>query len=67
MVLNPNSEHHDLYKKGEHPELDDSEYLDSNRAKKQSTIGVIQWDVSLGRLDFKTIVMTLEYFKAEPR
>ena len=54
--------------RGNHPELEISECLDSDSIQKhQSIIGVIQWDVYLGRLDIDTAVMTLESFIAEPR
>ena len=54
--------------KGDHPELDTSEYLDSDGVQQyQSMIGAIQWAVSLGRLDVNTAVMTLASFRAEPR
>ena len=55
-------------KKGDCPELDDSNYLDQDAIQKhQSLIGAIQWDVSLGRLDANTAVVTLASFRAEPR
>ena len=54
--------------KGDHPELDTSEYLDQDSTQKyQSLIGAIQWAVSLGRLDVNTAVATLASFRAEPR
>ena len=54
--------------KGEHPELNTYECLDSDSAKKkQSMIGVIQWTVSLGRLYVNTTVMNLASFRAAPR
>ena len=54
--------------KGNHPELDASEYLDADGAQKyQSMIGAIQWAVSLGRLEANTAVMTLSSFRDEPR
>ena len=54
--------------KGDHPELDATEYLYQDGIEKyQSLIGSIQWSVSLGRLDVNTSVMTLASFRAEPR
>ena len=54
--------------KGDHPELDTSECLDSDSIQKcQSMIGAIQWDVYFVRCDVNTIVMTLACFRAEPR
>ena len=50
-------------KKGDHPELDASEYLDQDGIEKhQSIIGAIQWAVSLGRLDVNTAAATLASF-----
>ena len=54
--------------KGDHPELETSEYLDSYGIQKhQSMIGSIQWAISLGRLEVNTTVMTLVSFRVEPR
>ena len=54
--------------KGGHPELDTSEYLDSDGVQKyQSMIGAIQWSVYLGRLNFNTAVIALEYFRVGSR
>ena len=53
---------------GDHLELDTSEHLDSDSDQKhQLMIGVIKWDVSLGRLDVKTAVMNLASFRSDPR
>ena len=50
--------------KGDQPELDTSEHLDSDGIHKcQSMIGAIQWAISLGRLDVNTLVMTLAFFR----
>ena len=52
--------------KGDRPELETSEPLDSDGVQKQqSMIGAIHWDVSLGRIDVNTAVMTLASFIAE--
>ena len=54
--------------KGDHPELDQSEFLDDEGISiYQSLIGSLQWAVSLGRLDIMTAVMTLSSFRAMPR
>lgn len=54
--------------KGDHPELDTSELLDSQGIKDfQSLIGQCQWAVSIGRFDIMTAVMTLSSFRAVPR
>ncbi len=54
--------------KGDHPELDDSEFLDEQGIQQyQSIIGSLQWSISLGRLDICTAVMTLSSFRAVPQ
>ena len=54
--------------KGDHPELDDSEFLTSEGVKQyQSLIGSLQWAVSLGRFDIATAVMSLSSFRVAPR
>jgi hypothetical protein len=54
--------------KGDHPELDDSELLDSQGiVLYQSMIGALQWAVTIGRFDINTAVMTLSAFRAAPR
>jgi Reverse transcriptase (RNA-dependent DNA polymerase) len=54
--------------KGDHPELDDSELLDSQGITLyQSLIGALQWAVSIGRFDIHTAVMTLSGFRVAPR
>ena len=54
--------------KGDHPELDDTELLESEGTTKfQSLIGSLQWLITLGRFDVATAVMTLSRFRAQPR
>ncbi|MEL7196406.1 MAG: reverse transcriptase domain-containing protein, partial [Bacteroidota bacterium] len=54
--------------KGDHPELDESEFLDDEGISRyQSLIGSLQWAVSIGRFDIQTPVMTLSSFRAAPR
>jgi hypothetical protein len=54
--------------KGDHPEIDDSKLLDEDGIRDyQSLIGVLQWLVSIARLDIHTAVMTLSSFRAAPR
>jgi hypothetical protein len=54
--------------KGDHPEADTSEFLDSTGLQQyQSLIGAMQWAVSIGRLDITTAVMTLSGFRSMPR
>lgn len=54
--------------KGNHPELDTSDFLEEEDVQKyQSLIGSMQWAISLGRLDIATAIMTLSGFRAQPR
>jgi hypothetical protein len=54
--------------KGDHPEVDTTEYLDADGIKVyQSLIGALQWAVSIGRLDITTAVMTMSGFRVAPR
>ena len=54
--------------KGDHPELDTSEFLNEDGIEKyQSLIGSMQWAVSIGRWDINITVMTLSSFRAQPR
>jgi hypothetical protein len=54
--------------KGDHPELDTTEFLDAKGiVLYQSIIGALQWPVTIGRFDINTSVMTLSGFRAAPR
>ena len=54
--------------KGDHSEIDASEYLDQESIWKcQSIIGAIQLAVSLGGFDVSTAAAALASFRAEPR
>ena len=54
--------------KGDHPEMDTSELLDSTGIQQyQSMVGAMQWAVSIGRLDITMAVMTLSSFCVVPR
>jgi hypothetical protein len=54
--------------KGDHPELDNSDYLDFDGiAIYQSMIELLQWAVSLGRIDIQTATMTVSVFRSVPR
>jgi hypothetical protein len=54
--------------KGDHPELNTSELLDSQGiAIFQSLIGALQWVITIGRFDVQTAVMTLSGFRVAPR
>ena len=54
--------------KGDHLELDTSNFLDSNNMMiYQSLIGAMQWSISIGRFDIASAVMSLSTFRAMPR
>lgn len=51
-----------------HNKLDTSKYIYQDGIQKcQNLIEAIQWDVSLSRLDVNTAVMTLYFFRDDPR
>ena len=53
---------------GDHPEIDTTDLLDAEGIKHyQSLIGILQWLVTLGRLDIATAVMTMSSFRTAPR
>ena len=50
--------------KGDHPELDDSEFMsEEDKAKYMSMIGTAQWLVTLGRFDITITVSTLSSYR----
>jgi hypothetical protein len=52
----------------DHPEMDNSPFLGQDEMQQfQSLIGAMQWEVSIGRLDIATAVMSLSSFRAMPR
>ena len=54
--------------KGDYPELDNSDYLDFDGiAIYQSMVRLLQWVVSLGRIDIQTATMTISSFRSVPR
>ena len=54
--------------KGDHPEIDTSEFLDDKGIQHyQSLIGAMQWAVSIGWFDITTAVMTMSGFRVAPR
>ena len=53
---------------GDHPEMDDSEVLDDETHRKfQMLIGIMNWVVTIGRLDIAYATMSLSRFSACPR
>jgi hypothetical protein len=64
----PNQKHRSPLVKGDHPELDTSEFLDQDGIDiYQSLVGAMQWAISIGRWDIQSAVMTLSSFRAQPR
>ena len=56
-----------LLLKGDHPELDDSEFIsEEDKAKYMSMIGTAQWLVTLGRFDIAITVSTLSMYRVAP-
>ena len=54
--------------KNDHPELDISEILEGDMAAKyMTTVGQLQWLVTLGRFDIHDQVATMSRFRAAPR
>ncbi len=53
---------------GDHPELDETELLDTKETTLyQSLIGMLQWAVTIGRIDIHCAVMTMSRFRAIPQ
>jgi len=55
-------------KKGDHPKMDTTDFLDAEKIKLyQSLIRAQQWMVTIGCFDIMTAVVTLSAFRAAPR
>ncbi len=55
-------------KPGDHPEEDESDFLDNDQHRLyQSMMGMLQWTVSIGRLDICYAVSSLSRFCTNPR
>jgi len=53
--------------KGDHPEIDNSEFLDDDSTQTyQSSVGAPQWSISISRFDIATAVMMMSHFRAQP-
>jgi hypothetical protein len=64
----PPKHYYSPLEKGDHPELDTSEFLDEEKTRiYQSLIGSLQWIVTIGKFDIYTAVMTMSSFRAQPR
>jgi hypothetical protein len=54
--------------KGDHPEIDQTEELDTDAIKRYQTMtGFLQWAVSLGWFDIQTATMTRSRFRFAPK
>ncbi len=52
----------------DHPELDDSEFIGEELKRKYwSLIGMLQWAVTLGRMDIHCAVMSMGRYRMQPR
>ena len=64
----PHTRYHSPLEGGDHPELDQSKFLDPHSIQQyQSLIGSLQWAVSLGRFDIAVAVMSLSSYRSAPR
>ena len=64
----PSQRVHSPIEKGDHPELDTSEFLEPDDIQKYlSMVGALQWVISIGRFDIHTAIMTLGSFRVAPR
>jgi hypothetical protein len=54
--------------KGDHADIDTSEFLDAVGIQQYQSliVGQLQWAISLGRFDITTAIMTLSSFRAAP-
>ena len=64
MFNNPPQKQQLPLDKGDHPELDETDFcLHKDMKKYQSMIGALQWLVSLGCFDIQTAVMSMLRFR----
>jgi hypothetical protein len=64
----PKQVYHSPLEKGDHPEMDASHILDSDKTQLyQSLIGALQWIITIGRIDVMSAVVTMSAFRAIPR
>jgi len=53
--------------KGDHPEINESEFLDDNGTQMyQSLVGALQWSISIGQFNIATAAMMMSSFRAQP-
>ena len=65
---NPKMTYSSPLEKGDHPELDTTDFLDEEgTVQYQSMVGSMQWAVSLARFDISAAVMTMSSFRTAPR
>jgi len=66
--MKPSTKPLSLLEKGDHPEINDSEFLDEDGTQMyQSLVGVLQWSISIGRFNIAMAVMMMLSFRAQPR
>ena len=64
----PNQKHKSPLQKGDHPELDTTQFLDEKEKEiYMSLVGSAQWSISTGRFDIQTAIMTMSKFRSAPR
>ena len=63
----PRTRYSSPLEKVDHPELENSELLDETGIQHFQSLGSLQWDISIGRIDIMTSVMTLSGFRSIPR
>ena len=64
----PRKNTHSPLEEGDHPESDTSEMCDKEQITQyQSLMGMLQWTVTLGRMDIMCAVMTMSRYRVAPR
>ena len=64
----PRKNTHSPLEEGDHPESDTSELCDNEQITQyQSLMGMLQWTVTLGRMDVMCAVMTMSRYRVAPR
>ena len=64
----PDMKHRFPLQKGDHPELDTTPFLDEKGKEiHQSLIGCGQWNISIGRFDTQSAMMSMSRYRTAPR
>ena len=64
----PDMKHRSPLQKGDHPELDTTPFLDEDGIEiYQSLIGCGQWNISIGRFDTQSALMSMSRYRHAPR